>query len=331
MKTVVHAAVLALAIGWPTALATQALAQTGKISVMEGEKGDGGYWKTTFGLNPEKPLTAEHSAIRDRLMKHRVLEEYVEFLSPVRWPHALKLLTSDCSGQSGDSTYYMRKYYFINMCYPYVALAEKAADFLVQVQTKQKLWTPVNRDQLIAGMFVSTLLHETGHAAFDIMDVPVFGREEDAADQMAGFIALQFGKETARTVLKGRIYFFAYESLWLKWDPPLSKPDPRNPNYPKDPDAQCALDPFCAYSDEHGTASQRLYNFLCIAYGGDPDNFKDFIDARLLPPDRAKDCAADYQRIKLAFAKTVYPFIDQVQMKKVQAKTWFDPKELKEK
>ena len=57
-------------------------------------------------------------------------------------------------------------------------------------------------------MYVATLLHETGHAAFDIMDIPVFGREEDAADQFEGLLALQFGKETARTVVKGDAYFW---------------------------------------------------------------------------------------------------------------------------
>jgi hypothetical protein len=331
MKSVLRAAMLALAIGSSLALVAPASAQTGKISIMEGQKGDGGYWKTTFGVNPPKQLTPEHAAIRDRMMQRRVLEEYAEFLSPVRWPHALRLFASDCSGGTGDSSYYQPKYYFINLCYPYIAFAEKAADFLFQIQNKQKLWTPVSREQLISGMFVATLLHETGHAAFDIMEVPVFGREEDAADQMAGFVALQFSKQTARTVIKGRGYFWAFESLWMKADPPITAPNTSAPNYPKDPESRCWLDPFCAYADEHGTAGQRMYNVLCIAYGGDPENFKDFIDAGWLPPERAKGCGKEYQRIRYAFGNTILPFIDQEQMKKVQAKEWFQGAELKER
>ena len=35
------------------------------------------------------------------------------------------------------------------------------------------------------GGFVSTLLHETGHAIFYMLDIPIFGREEDAADAVA--------------------------------------------------------------------------------------------------------------------------------------------------
>lgn len=329
MKTILVRALLTIAFA--LSLATAVWAQTGKVFIREGEKGDGGYWKTTYGVNPPKTLSPEHAAIRDRLMKRRVLEEYVDFLSPVRWPHALKLFASDCSGGSGDSTYYSPGNYYINVCYPFVAGYEKAADFLVQVQNKQKLWTPVSREALTAGMFVATLMHETGHAAFDIMEVPVFGREEDAADQMSMFLALQFGRENARTVVKGRAYFWAFESLWMRADPPIVKPDPRSPNYPKDPMQQCWVDPFCSYSDEHGTAGQRMYNSLCIAYGGQPEWFKDFIEAHWLPPNREKNCAAEYQRVKFAFQKTILPFIDQEQMKKNLTKPWFQGTEIKER
>ena len=176
-------------------------------------------------------------------MKRRVLEEYVEFLSPVRWPHALDLLASDCRGGSGDSTYYAPALYYINVCYPFVAGYERAE----------------------------------------------------------------------------------------RADPETVKPDPNSPNYPKDPAQQCFWDPFCAYADEHGTASQRMYNTLCIAYGGQPDWFKDMVDAGWLPPERAKNCAAEYQDVKLAFQKTILPFIDQEQMKKVQARSWFGGEELKER
>jgi len=94
---------------------------------MEGEKGDGGYWKTTFGVNPAKELSPAR----------RVLEEYVQFLSPVRWPHALDLFASDCAGKPGDSPYYKGHYYFINMCYSFVAASESIADFLLQQQAKK--------------------------------------------------------------------------------------------------------------------------------------------------------------------------------------------------
>ena len=40
-------------------------------------------------------------------------------------------------------------------------------------------------------------LHETGHAAFDIFQVPLFGREEDAADLFAAYIMLHCCRKSA--------------------------------------------------------------------------------------------------------------------------------------
>ena len=154
----------------------------------------------------------------------------------------------------------------------------------------------------------------------------MFGREEDGADEVAAFLALQFNKETARTIIKGFAYMWA-----LSGDPRTQAMDVDDPNYPKDPDKQCWVDPFCAFSDEHGTSSQRLYNTLCIAYGGDPATFQDFVDSGWLPPERAKNCGKEYQQIKFAFEKTILPFVDQEQMAKVRDRQWFQPAELQEK
>jgi hypothetical protein len=122
----------------------------------------------------------------------------------------------------------------------------------------------VSPEQYLAGLYAGVLLHETGHALTDLLDLPVFGREEDMADQIAAYIALQFGKKDARQLILG----FAY--LWSMFADPTTKSD---------------------YADEHGTVSQRLYNTLCIAYGGDPDTFGDFVDSGWLPPERAQHCA----------------------------------------
>jgi putative metallopeptidase DUF4344 len=332
MKSIVRAAVLAVSVGLS---APAALAQTtpgfgnSKVVILENEKGDKGYWTTGIGQNA-KPISAERMALRERMMQRRVLEEYAEFLSPLRLPYTLRLIASDCDGSAWDSPYYDPGNHLINMCYSFIAASEQNAEDLVQIQITEKLWTPVTRDQLIAGLFVAVLLHETGHAVFDLLDVPVFGREEDAADFMAAFIALQFGNDIARTIIKGFAYYWAYDA-YRGADPSVTAPNTKAPNYPKDSDKQCQLDPFCAFSDEHGTASQRMYNVVCLAYGGDPVAFKDLVDVGWLPPERAKGCAKEYRQLRFAFEKTILPFIDVEQMKKVRARTWFSSTEVKDK
>ena len=47
-------------------------------------------------------------------------------------------------------------------------------------------------DHYLRGVCVIGVLHELGHALFHKYDIPLFGREEDAADQFAAYFMLQF-------------------------------------------------------------------------------------------------------------------------------------------
>jgi hypothetical protein len=324
MKTIVQTVMLTSAIVWPAALAPTASAQiskefsNSKIVLQEYKKGDGGYWAYALGDadDPDKskreihPMDPKRAKVRTDMMKRRVLEEYAEFMSPFRLPRTLRAIASDCRGRKWDSPYYSPYYRWMNICYSYVASTETMADDVVKDPSKVKRWIPTTRGQLIAGEFAATVLHETGHALFDILGVPVFGREEDAADQMEAFLALQFGSDIARTIIKADAYYY-------EWSATVQKSDPTT---------------FAEFSDVHGTDSQRVYNLLCTAYGGQREAFQDMVDSGWLPPERAKNCESEYRRAEIAFRKTIVPFIDQAQMKKVQARQgWFQPAELKEK
>jgi hypothetical protein len=72
-----------------------------------------------------------------------------------------------------------------------------------------------------------------------------------------------------------------------------------------------------------------MYNALCLAYGGDPKTFAEFVDRGWLPKERAADCADEYNQVKRAFAKTILPFIDRDLMVRVQNAEWLTPEELK--
>jgi putative metallopeptidase DUF4344 len=311
-----------------------------KIVLLEHDRGDGGYWSTTLpdpessdpALRSARPISPDRVATREAMMKRHVLEEYAAFLSPLRLPRTLRVFASDCSGNKWDSPYYDGDNKWMNLCYSFIGDAAQKAAYLEQNQAKMKLWTPVSQEQLIAGLFAATVLHETGHALFDILTVPIFGREEDAADQIAAFIALQFGTATARTIVKGFAYYWAYEAVVDKANPGSVAKSVFSPNTAGlDANTRCLLDAFCAFSDMHGTASQRMYNTLCLAYGGNHAGFQDFVDAHWLPDERLKNCDNEYRQAYRAFGKTIFPFIDQQQMEKVKAVQWFQAEEMKEK
>jgi hypothetical protein len=244
-------------------------------------------------IPPDSPdLKATYQALKDR----RVLEEYQRFLAPLRLPHRLLLLARQCNQ---NNAFYSPDNRSLTLCYELVQFDVEHAPKTVSADGF------ITRQAAIIGDVVGTLLHESGHMMFDMLKVPVFGREEDAADETASFIALQFSPDVARTIVKGWANTWAQE---------------------KDPNATAQMS---TWSDVHGKASQRLYNTLCLGYGGDPKLFQEFVDRGWLPKNRAEQCGQEFALLKLAFVKTIYPFIDRDLMVRVQQTQWLTPDELK--
>lgn len=285
-ETSLQAAALALTLAAATAVASPASAQN---------------WES-LPTNPKveiayvPPASPRLMGVYEALKGRKVLEELQHFLAPLHLPHRLRLLTRECQQVNA---FYNGSDRSLTICYE---LVEELMRDAPQTVSDDGF---VTREAAIVGTLVGVVLHEGGHMLFDMLNVPVFGREEDAADETASFIALQFNKDVERTIIKGFVYF------WAKSQDPS------------------ASSPMSAYSDEHGTASQRMYNGLCLAYGGDPQTFQEFVDRGWLPKDRAEHCTAEFNQLKLAFVKTILPFIDRELMAKVQQAQWLSPEELK--
>jgi Putative metallopeptidase len=61
----------------------------------------------------------------------------------------------------------------------------------------------------MTGPTTDVFLHEAAHATFELMQIPVLGREEDAADALAAYYVLQLPPEQKRGLILGSAY--AYE------------------------------------------------------------------------------------------------------------------------
>ena len=224
----------------------------------------------------------------DRLRKREVLEELSMFLSPLRLPRLLRVRTKSC-GQV--NAFYVPAEWAINLCYEYYENLEAIAP----QETSPQGYT---RDEVIVGGFIDAIFHELGHALFDMLNIPVFGREEDAADQLSAFLMLQFGKDVARVTFKGAAFTY------------LTSKNPRTRT---------------EFADEHGAPAQRFFNYMCLAYGGEPAAFQDYVDRGVLPKARADQCPREYLLVRRAFAKSLLPHIDVELMKKVQSIQWLRP------
>jgi hypothetical protein len=186
--------------------------------------------KISFAYVP--PDSPKLQPIMERLKNRQLLEKLAAFLSPLQLPHAFYLVARACKE---PNAFYNPSNWRIEICYEMIELIDKVAP------SPNKPIDGFTREEVVVGSFVGVLIHEVGHAAFDMFNVPVFGREEDAADVMAAFLAVQFNKQVAHTVTRG----FAY--LWREVG--------RLGGDPKD---------WAEYSDEHGASQQRYYNVLCI-------------------------------------------------------------------
>ncbi len=123
-----------------------------------------------------------------------------------------------------------------------------------------------------------TLLHEIGHALIHQFPVPVLGREEDAADQMATTWMIIRHDIDVDTEAINRLLMVSTE--WMnEWDEEAS--NPRNEH---------------AYWDSHSLAIQRFYNVNCLLYGANPDELSFLFDTEVLPAERGFDCEQAFQQ-----------------------------------
>ncbi len=245
-----------------------------------------------------EPRNQEFLPLYEKLQKRQVLEELAQFLAPVRWPKKVRLMMKECpyAGTPKPEVFYAPLEYSLTVCYqlfPFLGTFTPPASF-------------ATRQEVIVGGLIGAVLNAAGHATFDMLKVPRLGADEDAADQAAGFVALQFGPEVARTVVKGTYYLWdTYEYYTRANNLPFN------------------------FAGSASTAPQRKYNVLCIAYGHDKALFQDFVNKGLLPAKRAETCAREYDQVKHAFAETVLPSVDMTMMKQIQTTQWLQPDDLK--
>jgi Putative metallopeptidase len=297
MKFIVSAAALAFAMTWAAVHSTVAMGQERPTANPPARPSTSPSWGPP---NPQidvayvEPRDPRFRPIYDKLKQRQVLEELQSFLAPLRLPRKLQVKIDQCGG----SGVHYKPGGPVVICYEYIAGLEQAAPG-VRLQIGGQIFT---QDDALIGSFVHVALSEVARAAFDVLEIPVWGREEHAADRVAGFLMFQFGESVAYRTLVGTSWFLSQSAVLSTGLPTGDFAYTR------------ALD---------GEALQRFYNIVCVAYGGGGAKFA-FLK-KSLPEGRANNCRWEYLQLARSFNDTFMPHVDRELMKKVQATDWLKP------
>jgi hypothetical protein len=127
-------------------------------------------------------------------------------------------------------------------------------------------------DVFVEANLLGIFYHELGHAMIDLLGLPVFGQEEDAADVASVMmIVALFDSESALDLAYDTSFGFAGEALLAK-----------------------AEGAEVAWWGVHGPDEQRFYNTVCLFYGADPEAHDGFAEDMGLPLERAETCEDEF-------------------------------------
>ena len=231
----------------------------------------------------EEPKRAENAAAAVWMTQEHILEDAADMLSMLKLPKLLTLRAETC-GES--NAWYDPETHVLTFCYElvgdFIKMAEKSGHYGL---------TP---DQAVTGPFLFIVLHETAHAVFSVLAVPVLGREEDAADQVAAYAATQLGGDFAERMLRAAAFMYDTDSA----------------RKPGEDD----------FADVHGLDRQRFYNVLCLAWGSDPKRYAFAKDLGKLPDERAEGCVDEYHQVRYAVQTLIRKSVDQKEVERIRQK-----------
>ena len=238
----------------------------------------------------EEATDERHRIIRQLMQERRILETVAALLNSFRLPRELTLEVRGCNGRE-NAWYGFDRAIF---CYEYVDLIQRHAP---------KVATPggVQRADAIVGAVIDTLFHEAAHGIFDLLQIPVMGREEDAADFFSIYLMLQFPPEDARRLIEGIAFNMGSEARKDFSERPVPQ----------------------KFAGPHGPNVQRHYNVLCLAYAADQALFNNVVPAGL-PPWRARSCWEEWAMLKRAFTRLILPHVDEARLKQAIAQVHFE-------
>lgn len=211
--------------------------------------------------------SSQYIAAHQNFQQSELLEKLASALSQgISLPSQVVLTVGECGI---SNAFYSPQHKAIVLCHELIAQ---------MVQGLQRDFARIaSSDEIansVSGGVGFILMHELGHALIHLLDLPVLGREEDAADQIGAFFLLN--SEIAPYGLAGALWFFRSKTLFYTRR---------------------------HFSDEHSLGPQRQSNLACWAFGKDPERYQYLLQGRYLTRERAARCGPEYARLNSSVRK----------------------------
>lgn len=129
------------------------------------------------------------------------------------------------------------------------------------------------------------LAHEFAHALIADFNLPVLGKEEDAADSIATFVLLN--------VPEGVAFASDAAAFWIAFSGRQEPPQ------------------LADYADVHSLDLQRADSVLCWVAGSGEAAYEEVAELELLPPERLESCPSEYAQLVDSIEQELKPHLKE--------------------
>lgn len=161
-------------------------------------------------------------------------------------------------------------------------------DFISEVQQRfdkaEYQQSGVSIDEATQDALLHTLFHELAHALISIYELPIVGKEEDAADSLATFLLIELF-EDGQEIAISAADLFDLEST--------------DRDVLEDED----------FWGEHSLDEQRFFATLCHVYGSAPDQYDSLIEVGYLSEDHTERCIEEYEQLTFSWTQLLDPHL----------------------
>jgi hypothetical protein len=202
-----------------------------------------------FTITYEETAVEGMQDVRNMFQRDGVFQEiFDEVSAQIALPRDVAITFRDCGE---PSAFWSSDDKTVTMCYELISLYNTSYE---QIETaEQGFLQQASVEQVLTGTTLFVMLHELGHGLIDLFDLPITGKEEDAADQFAAMTLIGSDEDDdaledrpSRLALLGA-YFFQKLS--------------------HSPDSLTRQ----ILSNEHALGQQRYYEVMCLVLGSNTE------------------------------------------------------------